>query len=413
MAVAFKPRQPLGYLAFAPYMLLVFIPYVLCGYYVILFSSFPNWPNVAIAAVAVLFVIWVLFLVLLTAKTKARAHAEGTGSKKWIIPFFFVLIFSGIGILETSMFFIQGPGIVRDNIDDVMRTLSQFKASALAAVRVPMYEELVARVRQKEDNFHNQFYNAAGGNNCGIGDSARDILKDIAKDLPNVIVIGHTDNEHDCRHLAQLDAIYKQYETSFRSGLANHTLATQFRIAELEKFSDGFSAQIDTENDNLLRLKEGLGGRFKTFLPPYGLPLYAQSVTTLEKAKAIYGSNMAELIGFISDRGEEIPPPVKALPKVLEISPTESLGGLPQLPSTIASRIFIDGTWAFVVLALFLDLLASHISSLLILRYWEIRDSIKDAAENDNIDGATGVRYIWVPMPHPDTRIFPHHSKRD
>ena len=304
----------------------------------------------------------------------------------WIGSFVLLFLFSGYGFLTSSLLLVEGPEIVREGLSSTIGYLSALNASAKNSLRVPAYEDIVSRVEALETQLRAEIKNPAGGQFCGVGVRAKDVLKQIAVYLPNVALLNGTDYGHSCADAAYLEHLSTTYNTMIESQLRKHPLAIINRIAERSDYLTMLNLTVNADVSDLERFQRQLAG-VPTFI--FNLDLYHKSVSAIEKADGDYEKMYQQLVGFVDPKSVSLPPRIPGASMEQIASPIQVL-------STIIARDNRVSPYIYIFIALFADLLASYVTSLAFMVHKQLQLAQKKRAEFTSV-GRTGVAYIWMP----------------
>jgi hypothetical protein len=309
----------------------------------------------------------------------------------WIGSFIFLFLFSGYGFLTSSLLLVEGPVIVREGLSSTIEQLSALDAVAKNSLRVPRYEDIVSHVEALRAELHAEIHNPTGGQFCGVGVRAKDVLRKIAVYLPNITVLNGTDSGHSCADTAYLDHLTTTYSNLIEDELQKHPLAIENRVKDRADYLKLLSATVNTDVRDLQQFQITLAG-VPHFI--FNLDLYHKSVGQIEKVNGDYEKMYQQLIGFVDPRSVSLPPRIS--------SPSlEQIASPIQVLNTIIARANRLSTYVYIFIALFADLLASYLASLVFMVHKQLQFAQKKREEFNNV-GGTGVKYLWMPELHPD-----------
>ena len=373
-------------------LVVLFLIYIGGGYYFSFSTVFPDVSGFIIFGLT-LFLMLVVYLCLRHTGLQIETTRALQGYRRylWIGSFALLFLFSGYGFLTSSLLLVEGPVIVREGLSNTIEQLSALNALAKNSLRVPAYEDIVSRVGALETQLRAEIKNPAGGQFCGVGVRAKDVLKQIAVYLPEVKILNGTDTGHSCADAAYLDRLSTTYSNLIESQLRKHPLAIINRIAERSDYLTMLNLTVNADVSDLERFQRQLAG-VPTFI--FNLDLYHKSVSAIEKADGDYEKMYQQLVGFVDPKSVSLPPRIAAASMEQIASPIQVL-------STIIARDNRVSTYIYIFIALFADLLASYLTSLVFMVHKQLQLAQKKREEFNNV-GGTGVRYLWIPELHPD-----------
>ena len=193
-------------------LIVLFLIYIGGGYYFSFSTVFPDVSGFIIFGITLL-LMFVVYVCLRHTGHQIETTRAFRGYRRylWIGSFLLLFLFSGYGFLTSSLLLVEGPVIVREGLSNTIEQLSALNAVAKNSLRVPAYEDIVSRVGALETQLHAEIKNPAGGQFCGVGVRAKDVLKQIAVYLPEVKILNGTDSGHSCADAAYLDHLSTTY----------------------------------------------------------------------------------------------------------------------------------------------------------------------------------------------------------
>jgi hypothetical protein len=306
----------------------------------------------------------------------------------WLPWYFGLFVFSGMGFLLASMLLFEGPVVVRENIDRVIRHLNRLESAADTSLPVPAYTDTIEHLQRDKTNLHQEIINAI---NCGVGDYAQKIIQDIRVYAPEFPILRDSDRRYNCANPKQrqlVEGIADQYDQQVQvviNVLPGTARFASYHIPEREELKKDIHRTLDTDVGNLEAEQGELAGRWSYFLR---MDLYYRAVGSLERAADDYNGSYQKLVGLVEQSK------IAELAPTLDVSSAENIVSPPSLIPNIAARI--GNRWQvaiYLLVALIADLLAGYLWSAAIL-VLEGRPS--RATSNGRIPG-TDVRYLWLP----------------
>jgi hypothetical protein len=373
-------------------LVVIFLLYIGGGYYFSFSTVLTDVSSIIIFGLTLLLILVVYLCLRHTGRQIETTRAfQGYRRYLWIGSFLLLFLFSGYGFLTSSLLLVEGPVIVREGLSNTIEQLSKLNAQAKNSLRVPAYEDIVSRVEALETQLHAEIKNPTGGQFCGVGVRAKDVLKQIAVYLPNVTVLNGTDSGHSCADATYLDHLSTTYNALIDSQLRKHPLAIINRVKERSDYLTMLGITVNTDVSDLEQFQRLLAG-VPTFI--FNLDLYHRSVSAIEKADGDYEKMYQQLVGFVDPKGVSLPPRITSASMEQIASPVQVL-------NTLIARANRVSTYIYVFIALFADLLASYLTSLVFMAHKQLQIAQKKRDEFNNV-GDTGVKYIWMPELHPD-----------
>ena len=373
-------------------LVVLFLIYIGGGYYFSFSTVFPDISGFIIFGLTLLLMFVVYVCLRHTGHQIETTRAfQGYRRYLWIGSFLLLFLFSGYGFLTSSLLLVEGPVIVREGLSNTIKQLSALNAVAKNSLRVPAYEDIVSRVGALETQLHAEIKNPAGGQFCGVGVRAKDVLKQIAVYLPDVKILNGTDSGHSCADAAYLDHLSTTYNNLIDSQLRKHPLAIVNRIKDRSDYLTILNITVNSDVSDLELFQRQLAG-VPTFI--FNLDLYHKSVSAIEKADGDYEKMYQQLVGFVDPKTVSLPPRIPG-------ASIEQIASPIQVLNTIIARANRISTYIYIFIALFADLLASYLTSLVFMAHKQLQIAQKKRDEFNNV-GDTGVKYIWVPELHPD-----------
>jgi hypothetical protein len=383
-----KPHHTLFY-RICGFTSLLFLGYVFFGYYAGLFVWFPGWPWVARFAMAAAAsgVVFYLLLHLASAIHRSRSLKNGR-VKSWLPWYLGLFAFSGMGFLLASMLLFEGPVVIRENIDAAIRQLNRLETAADTSLPVPAYTDAVEHLRRDRTNLHQEIVNAI---NCGVGDYAKNIIRDIRTFAPEFPILRDSDRRYNCadpRQKSQVEQIADQYDQQVQAvvnaipGTARFAI---YHIPDREQLKNDLHGTLASDVSTLEGEQEELAGLWNFFLR---MDLYYRSVASLERAADDYNGSYQKLAGLVGQSN------VADVAPTLEVSSAENIVSPPALIPNLVARI--GSRWQvaiYLLVALIADLLAGYLWSVAIL----VLERRQSRVTGDGRIPGTDVRYLWVP----------------
>jgi hypothetical protein len=215
---------------------------------------------------------------------------------------------------------------------------------------------------------------------------AKDVLRKIAVYLPNITVLNGTDSGHSCTDVAYLDHLSATYHNLIQAELQKHPLAIENRIKERSDYLNTLTNTVNGDVSDLEQFQSKLAG-VPHFI--FNLDLYHNSVAEIEKADGDYEKMYQQLLGFVDPKSVSLPPRIASASMEQIASPIQVL-------NTIIARANRVSTYIYILIALFADLLASYLTSLVFMTHKQLQLGQKKRREFNSV-GNTGVRYLWMP----------------
>lgn len=198
-----------------------FITYLLLGIFCLLIGA--GWwyllePTVGIDAIAGGVSLLLATLAALCARQIGQLRADAMQSnarppwyRGWR-PYLFLSVVSALGTLNAAFVIFESRAILRNDIALVRIAYSNLRDAAHQALSLQSYADKAAKVDALLQTLHSEIVNPNGGNYCGVGDSARQIIAAITLQIPSYHVLrGPT--PHACvPNDPVTEHVYRSYE---------------------------------------------------------------------------------------------------------------------------------------------------------------------------------------------------------
>jgi hypothetical protein len=243
-------------------------------------------------------------------------------------------------------------------------------------------------------NLHEEITNVAI---CGMGDSAKAIIANIQKDVPDFAALRDSDKPFHCndpRQRAQVNDIAAQYDRKIDAAMEELSGTEKFagyHIDERRRLGNEMRQTFAVDVARLNAIEGQLAGIW-TFIGR--MDLYHQAVNALELAGNDYASAYQRVAGFVgaTNMGDQ--------PANLDVSAVEKIASPPSLIPNLVARGGQGTTWMYLLFALLADGLAAFLwaSTMFVLETTPGRATPLGNGEIANSD----VRFLWVRHAQPE-----------
>jgi len=321
-------------------------------------------------------------------------HREGgfraIGKLGWVVlaVLFFV---SGYSLIFSMVVVNHGPTVVAKTAADAGNSFRHMLGASHEMVYGGEYAAFLSRVEGGKASLKREIFNerpqartGKSANTCGIGDSARAVIRKLKEDLPNLEVISSTDTMHDCNRKAELEWINKQYVDAIDEQAAL-VVQTKFRLKERERYLSELSLAA---RDNITRL-ERLSGQVVEVGAQLDLPLLLNAQRALLRAETDYAKQQAALSRL--SLGQPA-----GLPAAIDVSQATDVMSWFGIVPFVAKSLGLNRQTAMTILAFVWDFLMLKLLALYAGQWAERRRRYAINGSVDNIDGS-GVAYLLRP----------------
>jgi hypothetical protein len=291
-------------------------------------------PTIAGVLSALITIIAVLLAQLVARAILARR--EGSGGLGRII-FLYAILFtiSALGTINAAFYNFEGSSVLQQVIDNAEQKLAAMASAAEGALHDPRQEARAAEVERLLIQLDGEIKSPTG--NCGVGPESRAIIARITALLPEFREFSRRPGSQPACDSAALDQLSRRYsDTALR--MLNIDPEERIRLQRRTQITSA----IAQANRELLSAERGLaqGGGFGAGYKPAQL--------ALENAATTYSSARENLAGAA-------PQAVAPLSDSIDVSRARYLGSITSMPGTLVERYNYWTTWAYLVIAIFLD----------------------------------------------------------
>jgi hypothetical protein len=292
----------------------IFLAIIFYGYFN-LFSRSGYFVASIIAAILALFA-WYLARVIGTSPGGIR--------KYWFL-FIPLLVVSAAGVYNSLMVYLEGSRILSDTVAEAQGTFDQLGAAAEQGLAESGATVHLNKVNSLSEALYSEIRNPQ---NCGQGPEARRIIAELQRELPTFTPL--SSKGIDC---ARNEEVIADYRERIRGLVAraewNNPVLNQ--VAERSDIARGELEQLRAKTTN-----------------EYTPLALRSSLSALEA----HDSNYRDLRLRLSKHVE-----AKDIPEDLHLSEVQSLGNAFKLPALFLERLDRPATWAYLLVAVFFDLL--------------------------------------------------------
>ncbi len=250
---------------------------------------------------------------------------------------------SAIGVINAYLRFVEAPQIMRQEIDDSLNAVADFRTRATATLRDPEIEQLEAFVRMKKAALVSEINNANGGRWCGVGPGALAILAEVRRVLPDVVELRGSKKQHDCSAVDDLRRIATAYENLIDQALQSHPSYLSSNIA----MKRSVIGRIDSETRDLeggLKDKAAEIGGYSDFYDNY--QVYLGALSFLRDVEGRYSALYRQVRSLT---GEE----VAGAPQTLKFERTRQLSNLGSVFQSLVTQLWLGtNRWRLVLFSI-------------------------------------------------------------
>ncbi len=318
-----------------------------------------------------------LFLARALGQARAERKISDT-SYRWYFgwpAYIFLAMLSALGTINAAFVLFEGSSVVRQDIDDVRGAFSKLSLAAHRELTLPSHEKNSADLDGLLATLHQEIVNPNGGNYCGVGSSAEEILHKIRDLVPEMPIIRGTGAIKPC-DIDKATRVYNGYADNAHAALNRNQAYLNFLGPEKSKFLDKLDRDVTSMNDELNGV-EGLLSDVTAFSKP-------TVQQPLAKAASNYRADQAIFADFIR-------PAATGLPDQIDISSSQELGSIAAIMQIVSKRLSYPQTWSYLVFAILLDLGSIQLFTYIFSRRHELGGGLADLYRKPG----QRPRFIW------------------
>ncbi|HEV7659925.1 MAG TPA: hypothetical protein VGO55_08780 [Allosphingosinicella sp.] len=267
--------------------------------------------------------------------------------------YLFLFMVSAMGTVNAAFVLWEGSSVVRQDMAEVRSAYSQLDVYSQRALKSSLQNRRRSDLEAKLANLWVEIYNPHGGNYCGVGEAAEAIIADIRRIVPDMPIIRGTGVIRPCnRETAQ--RVFQSYADSARATLARDPQFLAFNGPAKEALLGVMRRNIAAMSRSFEQV-EGLLSNPTAFAS-------AEVQVPLATAASNYNDDYRHVAGLSSPLDEDIPGSV-------DVSQSQELGSFAAFFDIFASRILDPKTWAYLLIAILLDLALVYFLKQAFVRY--------------------------------------------
>lgn len=353
-------------------------------------------PVVAYPFLGLIAAILVSFVALLIAKfiaDKWSASEEANGNPLRFYHYFvylFLFVVSAMGTVNAAFVLWEGSSVVRQDMDEVRHAYSALDVHAQRELRSQVHERKRSELDARLANLWVEIYNPHQGNFCGVGEAAEAIIARIRGIVPEMPRIRGTGVIRPCDR-ARAERVFRAYADSARATLARDAAYLAFNGPSKEALLGVVRGNAATMTGEFEQI-DGLLSNPTAFAS-------AEVQGPLAAAASRYNDDYEHVVGLAGPADE-------AVPASVDISQSQELGSFGAFFDIFMSRILDPKTWAYLLVAILLDVALVYFLKQAFLRY---RSTDASGAPDRYRQSGPHPKFLWVNAPSDSTRMGVRH----
>lgn len=363
---------------------------VFAGWWLIFEPAVPH-PLIAVLLAAGLAVL-ALMLARLFAEKLAQSKQPGAARIKphYWLAYVILFIVSGMGTVNAAFVLWEGPSVVRQDMAEVRNAYSALEIFARNSLTSAAHQRKAADLDALLANLREEINNPNGGNYCGVGDAANQIIAQIRAIVPQMPIIRGTGAIRPCDPV-RAERVFQAYATSARATLA--------RDSEFLAFNGPRKAEaLAAVRSNAAAMRRGFDAVEGLLGDPTAFTR-AEVQQPLATAANNYGDDYRRLAS-LAGRVDE------AIPAAVDVTQSQDLGSFAAFFQIFISRIWEPKTWVYLAIAILLDFALVYVLKEAFLRYrrWGRASDIDPYRRR-----GPHPKFLWVNPPVDPARLEVRH----
>lgn len=325
-------------------------------------------------------------------KKRAFAKIGNRANFRWYfggMTYVFLFILSALGTVNAAFVLWEGPSVVRQDMEEVRSSYKKLQIYAHATLQIAEFDTKKSKVEGLLTALQKEIDNPNGGNLCGVGPYAQNIITDIRAFVPNMPIIRSGGMIRPCDH-GRAQEIWSAYRDS---AMASLNADPDF----LAQDGPGRYTYLENLDKNIGEVESIFDGIASDLVGPTS---FAKSSVQggLETASSRYQSDYIELLRFVREPSEDIPQRV-------DVSQSQQLGSLAAILQILFLRLGYVSTWSYILIAILLDFALVHFLTTAFARL--IPASASTPVDEFRVPGSHP-RFLWV-NPKNETQVRIRH----
>lgn len=337
------PEQPVRLLPAdrraSPAHALVLALFIIIFSAIVGFGWFGLLSGVMSTPMAVLSALLITMVATLLGRLIGRQRIAGGSLRGYFLLYPFLVAISTVGTLNAAFQGFESARVLREEIDHAQLRLSALDRAAQTTLANDAVNRRTARVEALLVQLSAEIRNSVFACSSGPGPAARVILAEIDSTLPGFAVAPKTDTRDTCDDIT-LARYAEYYESRARSMLQlnpEERKRARLRMVVTGRLSQTRARLAGVEMDLERSAPFYPGGR-------------AAAQSALENAARVYSEGYESLAAVR-------PGSVSALEPAIDVDRVRRLGSITAFSEILSSRLGYPSTWAYLLVALLLDLL--------------------------------------------------------
>lgn len=366
-------------------VLLIFSALILTGWWYLLE------PIVQLKGVPELAAIIITVLAVLCARQIGHYRADAAriqASQPWYLGwqfYIFLFVISALGILNAALTTFESRTILRDDISLVRHVFGELHTLAHKNLTPSDYKNKLAMIDGLLKKLHEEIVNPHGGNYCGVGPSATNIINEIKNIIPSYGVLNGS--RHPIRPCHPNDPNAERVYSSYESMAHKMINSDQTFLAENGPMKLSFLTELDhhySEMDADLTKLEAVAVGIGTTKD--------LDVQALHKSRDKYNADRQTYLSLSQSKSVDVPE-ITTLQSDQVNSYAATLG-------LILKRLNNPSTYFYLIIALLLDISLIYLITQLDYHFQFQKKGRQGSTFTIEDRFQTDPKFLWIEPPH-------------